>query len=256
MVDPPKYVGAMLAYCRAMQKRTGAPPDVVGIQNEIHQPAPLWYEMTTTLRKELDKAGFKDVRIHMSDGGRLHRGIEWLKDLRQSPEAWAATDYVASHLYDYQGLFHRSRRDSTRNCSSGRNWPTASRSSRPSSASIRRLSVEELPPGLFDGPTLSQEPRVADAAAICYCWTLVNVVQPSYGWTRTLLVPDPSQGFVPKASSHQLRVFGAFSRRVREGMVRVEARSDDPDLFASAFSAADGKKTVILVNRSTAPRAE
>jgi O-glycosyl hydrolase len=254
VVDPPKYVAAMLAYCRAMQKRTGTLPDVLGIQNERQQPLPLWYEMTTTLRKELDKAGFKDVRIHMSDSGRLNSGIAWLKQLRTAPEAWAATDYAASHQYDYQACFTDPDRFdakliewkkladgkpflSTELCVNSRDYQWKS----------YRLAFSM-------GQLYYKNLVLTDAAAICYCWTLLNVVQPSYGWTRTLAVPDPSQGFVPKASSHQLRVFGAFSRRVREGMIRVEAQSNDPDLLVSAFTGADGKKTVILANRSTAPR--
>jgi hypothetical protein len=44
---------------------------------------------------------------------------------------------------------------------------------------------------------------LADASAVCYCWTLLNVVQPSFGWTRTLTVPDRGHGFVPVAPSHR-----------------------------------------------------
>src|ERR1035438_9124434 len=68
-----------------------------------------------------------------------------------------------------------------------------------------------------------------------YCWTLLNVVQPSYGWTRTLLVPDPEHGLQPVASSHQLRVFGAYTRRVRAGMKRVKAASSNPHVLATAL---------------------
>ena len=92
---------------------------------------------------------------------------------------------------------------------------------------------------------------LADAAAICYCWTLLNVAEPSYGWTRTLCVPDPSQGFIPVASSHQLRVFGAFSRRIREGMTRLHAASSNGDLLTSAFSDDAGRQTIVMLNRAT-----
>ena len=91
-----------------------------------------------------------------------------------------------------------------------------------------------------------------DACGVMYCWTLLNVVQPSYGWTRTLLVPDPEHGLMPVASSHQLRVFGAYSRRVRAGMERVGAASSNPNLLATAFRGAGGESTLILLNRSTA----
>jgi hypothetical protein len=89
-----------------------------------------------------------------------------------------------------------------------------------------------------------------NACGVMYCWTLLNVVQPSYGWTRTLFVPDPEHGFRPTASSHQLRIFGAFSRRVRAGMWRVKAASSNPDILVVAFQDAAGKRTLILLNRS------
>jgi len=95
---------------------------------------------------------------------------------------------------------------------------------------------------------------LTDAVAICYCWTLLNVVQPSYGWTRSLCVPDRSHGFVPVASSHQLRIFGAYSRRIREGMVRIEAEVDDDDLLVSAFAGENKKATAVVLNRSLRPR--
>jgi hypothetical protein len=83
-----------------------------------------------------------------------------------------------------------------------------------------------------------------------YCWTLLNVAQPSYGWTRTLLVPDAEHGLWPVASSHQLRIFGAYTRRVREGMKRVKASSSNVHVLATAFTGAEGAKTLILLNRS------
>jgi hypothetical protein len=55
----------------------------------------------------------------------------------------------------------------------------------------------------------------------------------------------------PVASSHQLRIFGAYTRRLPEGMKRVQATSSHPDLLATAFRGEEGRKTVILLNRST-----
>jgi hypothetical protein len=65
------------------------------------------------------------------------------------------------------------------------------------------------------------------------------------------MVPDPEHGFVPAASSHQLRVFGAYSRRVREGMTRVRSTSSNPNLFVTAFTGDGGRHTLIVLNRST-----
>jgi O-glycosyl hydrolase len=252
--DVEKYAEAMVRYCQVSREKAGAPPDVVGIQNEIKQSASMFHKMTLSLRRRLDEAGFKSVRIHMSDSGRLAGGIERAQKFRASQQAWAAIDYSATHMYDYQSFF-----------------------TNPDGFDGRMVKWNEL---TGDKPFLSTELcindgkyqwptyRVAltmgqlyhknlvltDAVAICYCWTLLNVVQPSYGATRSLCVPDRSHGFVPAASSHQLRVFGAYSRRIREGMVRVEAATDADDLLASAFAGDGGAGTVVLVNRSTTPR--
>jgi O-glycosyl hydrolase len=254
VVDPKKYVEAMLSYCRASQRKAGAPPDVVGIQNEIHQPSPLWYEMTLALRKGLDDAGFNKVRIHMSDASSLHAGTTWLKDLRGSPAAWAATDYVATHMYDYQSCFN----DPDAFDAPLRQWrelaagkPLLSTELCVNSSSYQWKSYRLA---FSMGQLYHKNLVLADASALCYCWTLLNVVQPSYGWTRTLCVLDPANGFVPAATSDQLRVFGAFSRRLRQGMVRLDARSTDPDVLICAFAGSGGEKTLIATNRSTGIR--
>ena len=91
-----------------------------------------------------------------------------------------------------------------------------------------------------------------DAAMICYCFTILNTEQPSFGYTRSLFVSDPELGSIPRPSSNQLRVFGAYSRRVKEGMVRQEAGSSHPDVLVTAFKK-DGKATLVICNRSTTP---
>ena len=90
-----------------------------------------------------------------------------------------------------------------------------------------------------------------DACGIMYCWLLLNVVEPSYGWTRSLLVPDHEHDTQPIASSHQLRVFGAWSRHILAGMTRVKAESTEPNLLVTAFQGTNGAKTVVLMNRAT-----
>jgi len=92
---------------------------------------------------------------------------------------------------------------------------------------------------------------LGDAVALCYCWTLLNVVQPSYGATRSLCVPDESNDMMPKASSNQLRTFGAFSRHIRKGMKRLATICDHPDVLATAFKGSNGTGTLVAVNRST-----
>ena len=252
--DAEKYAEAMVRYCQVSKERAGAPPDIVGIQNEVDQSASMFHEMTLSLRRRLNETGFSSVRIHMSDSGRLAGGIERAQKFLASKEAWGAIDYSATHMYDYQGFFTdpdgfdpllvkwKERTGdkpflSTELCinNSKYQWP------------MYRVA-------LTMGQLYHKNLVLTDVVAICYCWTLLNVEQPSYGATRSLCVPDRSHGFVPIASSHQLRVFGAYSRRVREGMIRIEAETDANDLLVSAFTGEGGAGTVIILNRSTNPR--
>jgi len=63
--DVEKYADAMVRYCQVSHQKAGAPPDVVGIQNEEPQTAEQFHKMTLVLRRKLDAAGFASVRIHM-----------------------------------------------------------------------------------------------------------------------------------------------------------------------------------------------
>jgi O-glycosyl hydrolase len=252
--DAEKYAEAIVSYCQISKERAGAPPDIVGIQNEVDQSASMFHKMTLTLRRRLDQAGLSSIRIHMSDSGSVSGGIKRAEKFRSSEATWAAIDYSATHMYDYQSFFNNPDRFdprlmqwkeltgdkpflSTELCINNDKyqWPTY------------RIA-------LTMGQLYHKNLVLADAVAICYCWTLLNVVQPSYGWTRSLFVPDREHGFVPAASSHQLWVFGAYSRRIREGMVRIEAETEAEDLLVSAFAADDNVGTVVLLNRSTKPR--
>lgn len=244
------YVEAMVNYCRVSREKTGAAPEIVGIQNEVEQPAETWRRMAPALRRGLDDAGFRATKIHMHNPAMSSGGVAAGKAFREDAAVWKTIDYAASNLYDYQSHFYDpdgfdAALSQLRDATSGKPF----------------LAVELcVNNGSFQSPAY----RVAfamgqlyhkvlthlDACGVMYCWTLLNVVQPSYGWTRTLFVPDPERGFRPTASSHQLRVFGAFSRRVRAGMWRVRAASGNPDILSTAFRDAAGKRTLILLNRS------
>ena len=89
-----------------------------------------------------------------------------------------------------------------------------------------------------------------DAEALLYCWLLLDVEQPNFGQSRSLLVPDRTDSNTPVASSFQLRVLGAFSRHLRQGMERITVVSTNPDLLASGYSG-DHAQTLVLLNRST-----
>ncbi|HUW19131.1 MAG TPA: hypothetical protein VMW16_07505 [Sedimentisphaerales bacterium] len=249
-----KYAEAMVHYCRVSKEKAGAPPDIVGIQNEKQQTEQMWHKMTLMLRRKLDEAGFERVKMHVSDAGTLSGGIERVKAFRSSRQAWAAIDYSATHMYDYQRFF--TNPDGFDSLAA--QWKELTRDKPFLSTELCINNDEYQWPSyriaLAMGQLYHKNLVLTDASAICYCWTLLNVVQPSFGWTRALTVPDRSHGFVPVASSHQLRVFGAYSRRIREGMVRVEARTDADDLLVSAFAGKGNTGTVVVLNRSTRPR--
>ena len=251
--QPQAYAKAMVEYCRASQAKAGSPPDVVGIQNEVEQPVPIWYQMALSLRQGLDQAGFKNVRIHLTDAGSLGGGLKRLEAFRQSHESWKITDYTATHMYDYQSYFERpdefdAHLKRWRDLAAGRPFLSTELC-----VNSPKYQINSYRLALSMGQLYHKNMVLTDAVAICYCWTLLNVVQPSYGATRSLLVPAPALGFTPVASSSQLRVFGGFSRRVREGMVRIGAASSDPDMLVSAYADGKGRKSVVLLNRSIKP---
>jgi len=165
--------------------------------------------------------------------------------------SWKAIDYATSNVYDYQNFFYDPdgfdvRVRAMKEAIGSKPFLASELCVNNSAFQTRTYRI-----ALAMGQLYHKLLTVLDACGAMYCWTLLNVVQPSYGWTRTLMIPDPEHGFVPVASSHQLRVFGAYSRRVREGMTRVGCTSSNPNLFVTAFAGSGGQHTLIVLNRST-----
>jgi hypothetical protein len=243
----------MVEYCRVSRDRVGRPPEIVGIQNEVRQSEQTWHAMTIALRKALDEAGFSSVKIHMSDHGSLSGGLERAMQFRSSPQVWRTIDYSAVHMYDYQDFFTDPDGFDERLIK----WKATTGDKPFLSTELcindKRYQIDSYRAALAMGQLYHKNLVLADAAAICYCWLILNVEQPSYGWTRSLFVPDRRNGFVPAASSHQLRVFGAYSRRIPAGMSRVSADSGCKNLLASAFAGEGNNKTLVMLNRSSSP---
>jgi len=245
------YVKAMVRYCEVSRDRVGHPPEIVGIQNEVTQSPDDWHKMALALRTGLDRAGFQAIKIHMHNAATLTAGLNAAKAFQEDPAVWKTIDYAASNVYDYQSAFYDPD-----------TYDRRLAQMREATAGKPFFSVEVC---VNNGAFQSRAYRVAfamgqlyhklltqlDACGILYCWLLLNVVEPSYGWTRSLLVADQEHDMQPVASSHQLRVFGAWSRHIRAGMTRVKAESSEPHLLATAFQGAQGEKTVVLMNRST-----
>jgi Glycosyl hydrolase family 30 beta sandwich domain len=210
--------------------------------------------MALALRKALDEAGFRAVKIHMHNPPMLADGIAAAKAFREKEDVWKTIDYTTSNIYDYQNFFHDpdgfdARLREMKAATGGKMFLAAELCVNNSSFQTRSYRT-----AFAMGQLYHKVLTELDACGAMYCWTLLNVAQPSFGWTRTLMVPDPEHGFVPVASSHQLRVFGAWSRRVREGMARVAAESSNPQVLATAFGGKRGAATVVLMNRSLAPQ--
>ena len=253
LTDAPEieaYVRTMVRYCQASREKIGHAPEIVGIQNEVTQSPENWQKMTLALRRGLDTAGFGATKIHMHNAPLSTGGTAAAKAFRQEAAVWKAIDYAASNLYDYQGYFYDpdgfdARLSQLREATGDKPFFAVELCVNSGEFQTRAYRVA-LAMGQLYHKVLTQ----LDACGVMYCWTLLNVVQPSYGWTRTLLVPDPEHGLKPAASSHQLRVFGAYTRRVRAGMKRVKAASSNAHVLATAFSGPGGEKTLILLNRS------
>lgn len=248
-----EYVRAMVGYCRAAQAKAGAPPDIVGIQNEVMQPPEVWHEMILRLREGLDAAGFRDVRIHMPDQGFLNWGIQAARAIRQSPRAWKTIDWAATHLYDYQDFFENP--DGYDDLI--RSWRQAV-GDKPFLSTEFTVNRADYQSGSYriafaQAQLYHKNMAMMNASALLYCWTLLDVEQPSFGATRSLFVPDRARGYIPVPSSYQLRVYGAFSRRLPQGMVRLGAESSTDGLLATAYQGPGGVQTAILINRSTTP---
>lgn len=246
-----QYVRAMIGYCKTCREKTGHAPEIVGVQNEVTQSGENWRKMTLALRRGLDAAGFTATRIHMHNSPFSTGGTAAGKAFRQDPAVWKDIDYGASNLYDYQDFFHDpdgydARLALLREATAGKPFFAVELCVNNSAFQSRAYRIA-LAMGQLYHKVLTQ----LDACGVMYCWTLLNIVQPSYGWTRTLFVPDPEHGLRPAASSHQARVFGAYSRRIRAGMKRVKAESSHPHLLVTAFRGAAGESTLVLLNRAT-----
>jgi hypothetical protein len=243
------YCEAMLNYCKTAEEKTGKPPAIVGIQNEVTQREEDWQRMTLALRKTLDENGFDKVRIHQQDMGSVESGIKSAKAFTSNDQVWATIDFAATHMYDYQSHFHDPDKYdsllwefesiiqdkpflSTEICV---NRPAFQVGSYRLAFSMAQLYHKNL--------------TILDASAIVYCWILLNTEQPSYEASRSLFRVDKMNGFVPYPSSYQLRTFGSWSRRIKKDMHRVEAASANPDLLVTAFQGNEGE-TAVLVNRS------
>jgi O-glycosyl hydrolase len=253
VANPDEYARIVVAYCQKTQAATGSAPAIVGLENEVDQPPDVAVAMAIALRRELDKAGFTQTRIHMADASYMFLGVDRAKALQNNPAAWNAIDYSATHEYDFQEFL------------SNPDLYDARLKAMHDAAARKPFLATEI---CINDPHY-QEPsyRIAfavaqlyhknltelDAIALMYCWTLLDVEQPTFAGSRSLLAPDRTRGWIPVPTSFQLRVLGAYSRHILKGMKRIDVETGDPDLLATAFAAANDE-TLIVINRSNTAR--
>lgn len=252
IANPEAYARAMVTYCQKEKERTGKAPAIVGVQNEVEQPESVALEMVRVLRKRLNEAGFASVKIHMADAPFTWQGVQRVAELKKDPEVWRSIDYAAVHEYDYQDFFTDPDMFDQ--------YLAAMRQAigdKPFLATEICINKPSLQTGSYRvafnvGQLYHKNMTELDAIELLYCWVILDVEQPNFGASRSLLIPDRANGMMPIASSDELRVLGAFSRHIHEGMQRVDADSSNPDVLASAYRDSDGQATVILLNRSNA----
>lgn len=253
VANPDEYARIVVTYCKKAQVATGSAPAIVGIENEVDQPPEVFSAMALAVRRALDKAGFTQTKIHMADASFMSLGIERAAALRKNPEAWKALDYAAVHEYDFQEFIanpdlYDARMKQMHEAAGGKpfiateiciNDPHYQEPSYRIAFAVAQLYHKNL--------------TELDAVALMYCWLLLDVEQPTFAGSRSLLAPDRTRGWIPVPTSYQLRVMGAFSRHILKGMKRIGVETGDPDLLTTAF--ADGKnQTLVVVNRSTTAR--
>jgi hypothetical protein len=253
VANPDEYARIVVAYCRKAQAATGSAPAIVGLENEVDQPPEVAAAMAIVVRRELDKAGFTQTRIHMADASYMFLGVDRAKGLRNDAAAWSAIDYSATHEYDFQEFLsnpdlYDARLNAMHDAAAGKpflateiciNDPHYQEPSYRIAFAVAQLYHQNL--------------TELDAIALMYCWTLLDVEQPTFAGSRSLLAPDRTRGWIPVPTSFQLRVLGAYSRHIVKGMKRVGVETGDPDLLATAFAAANDE-TLIVINRSATAR--
>lgn len=247
---PDVYARIVVDFCKKAKERSGAAPEIIGIENEVEQPPEIFAAMTAAVRKALDAAGFQSTKIQMADAPYMWIAIDRIKDAKNFPDEWRTIDFTAAHQYDYQEFLANPDM-----------YDARLRAMHALSADKPFLATEIcLNDSAFQEPSYRIALQVgqlyqkdlteADAEMLLYCWLILDVEQPTFGSSRSLLVPDRANREMPVPSSFQLRVLGAFSRHVLKGMHRVESDSPNRDLLTAAFT--DGtRNTLIVLNRST-----
>ncbi len=246
-----KYTEAMLNYCQTAKRKTGMPPAIVGIQNERNQPADIWHAMTLALRKKLDDHGFQNVKIHMHNGSRLNAGIKAARTFSENEQVWNTIDYAATNMYDYQSFF--TNPDGYDEYIHEWNDIIGDKPFLSTELCINKPPYQHgsYRLALTMGQLYHKNLQMMNAEAIIYCWTLLNGPQPTFDATRSLFRVDRLHDSVPAPSSNQLRVFGAFSRKLLKGIQRVDVDCPNKNLLTTAYTDQNNNTVLVILNKDS-----
>jgi hypothetical protein len=248
-----EYARAIVGYCREAVKRTGKAPRIVGVQNEIDMPENKVKRFVPELRKSLNEAGFKDIKIHMANATSIDVALNRVSKYTNNPDVWQRIDYGATNMYDYQSYFNNPDRFDSTLLAWDSKVKTLPFISTELCVNDSRYQTDSYRIALAMGQLYHKNLTLTNAVLIAYCWTILNNEQASFDATRSLFAVSPEQGFIPVPSSNQLRVFGAYSRRIKEGMYRVETEEKNDDLEVVAFKGENNSATMVILNRSLSP---
>lgn len=251
-LQPSKVVDQILDYCICARTKTGRAPEIIGIQNERCETAENLAILVPALRQALDQNDFSSVKISTCNANTLKEGVEYLSRFQQDACTWQNIDYTASNMYDYQ--LYLDDMDSFDTIIEDWNFLAKEKPFLSTEICINESPFQEDSYHLaFATGILYHKNMVQmNASAICYCWTLMDVTEPSYGYTRTLFTVDQQHGFIPTPSGYTLRVFGAFSRHIQKGMRRIDIESGHPDILCSGYCD-NSRQTYVFLNQSYTP---
>ncbi len=253
VANPEEYARIIVEYCRKEEAATGKPPLIVGLENEVDQPPAIFDAMAIDVRKALDEAGFKQVKIQMADAPFIYEGTERAENLRKDPAAWNDINYAATHEYDFQQFManlgmYDARLEAMYKAIAGKPFLATE-----ICVNDPRYQEPSYRIAFTAGQLYYKNLTILNAEMILYCWTILDVEQPTFASSRALLAPDRTDGWIPVPTSFQLRVLGAYSRHILRGMKRVGAASSDPNLLTTAFL--NGKEeTLVMMNRGVTAR--
>jgi hypothetical protein len=252
VINIEKYCRAMVNYCQTAKFKTGHAPAILGIQNEKSLPNETWQKMTLALRDALNKNGFEEVKIHMHNASNLNRGIAAAKAFAAKNEVWETIDFAATNMYDYQGFFENP--DGYDEMLQEFKSIIGEKPFLSTELSVNNpfYQIPSYRLAFSMAQLYHKNLVITNASSVMYCWILLNNVQSTYDATRSLFGVDEIHGNVPNPSGFHTRAFGAFSRRLKKDMQRVESSTDFKDLLFSVYEGKQGKTAVVL-NRSFSP---